>query len=254
MRISVMITAFNEEQFIENCLKSVAGAVDEIVVVHGGQCRDNTLNIAIKYTGKVFVDKDYGVACPNRPFGFAQCTGDWVLQLDADERVSDELKKNLRALAEADGIDAYEFRWLHQAGDLFVFGQQKKSYKPVFFRKSKLINEGIVHEPTRTSGVLVRSEYVLHHDQAIDPSIVNANLPKKLRLWPKIDAEYRIDNGKALHSKWLYLAKAPVWFVAYILFYYVYQLYIFGGKRGLQDGFNKAMYNFRLNYYLFKLK
>src|SRR3989344_6516691 len=100
MKISAMITAFNEEKSIKNCLESIKDVVDEIVVVHCGECKDNTLNIARNYTDKIFIDKDYGVACPNRPFGFSKCTGDWVLQLDADESLSQELQQQLRKLAE----------------------------------------------------------------------------------------------------------------------------------------------------------
>ena len=252
VKISAMITTFNEEKSIGKCLDSVKNVVDEIVVVHCGNCVDKTLDIARKYTSKVFVDVDYGVACPNRPFGFSKCTGDWVLQLDADESISEDIKKNLRKLAEQEAVDAYAFRWLDN-DDISIFGRKVKRYKPVFFRKSKLINEGIVNEPTKTSGMLQRSELILIHEP--EQQLMTASVyEKKINRWSCTDAKYRIEHNKAPHSHWFYLIKAPVWFFVYIIYYYVFKLYLLAGVRGIQLGFFHAKYNFKLNYLLFKFK
>jgi len=180
-----------------------------------------------------------------------------ALQLDADERISDDLRKNLRILAEKENVDAYELKWVNTnpEGDMFILGKKIELYKPIFFRKNKLINEGIVHEPTRTTGKLARAEYELHHDHVYtNKNTMRSVYSKKEKLWPKIDAQYRIEIGKASKSRWFYLAKAPLWFVLYVLYYSIYQKYIFAGKRGIVMSFYKGLYNFRLNYNLYKFK
>ena len=251
-KISAMITVFNEDKSIGKCLNSIKGIVDEIVVVHCGPCKDKTVEIAKKYTSHIFIDKDYGVACPNRPFGFSKCTGDWVLQLDADESLSQELQQQLRKLAKQESIDAYAFRW-SDVNDIMILGKKLKKYKPVFFRKSKLLNEGIVHEPTRTSGAMITSELVLNHEPLatnFDPAVY----AKKVHRWVLIDAQSRVERGLAPGSRWFYLVKAPVWFIAYLLYYYLWLKYILGGRMGLQMGFFHAQYNFNLYYQIFKMK
>lgn len=247
-----MITVFNEEKSIGKCLDSIKGIVDEIIIVHCGPCKDKTLEIAKKYTPHIFIDKDYGVACPNRPFGFSKCTGDWALQLDADESLSPELQKQLRKLTEQKDIDAYAFRW-SDVNDIMILGKKLKKYKPVFFRKSKLINEGIVHEPTRTTGTMIKSELVLNHEPLatnFDPAVY----AKKVHRWVIIDAQSRVERGLTPGSRWFYLAKAPLWFVVYLLYYYLWLGYILGGRKGLQMGFFHAQYNFNLYYNIFKMK
>ena len=85
-KISVVISAHNEESRIEACLDSVKWA-DEIIVVDNSSS-DKTAEIARKYTDKVYLQ-------PNDPLkidlqknaGFEKATGDFILSLDADERV-----------------------------------------------------------------------------------------------------------------------------------------------------------------------
>lgn len=95
LRISVVITAFNEEGKIEECLQSVKDWADEIVVVDCNSS-DKTAGIAKKYTQNVFFQKnDPQNIDVQKNFGFSKAKGEWILSLDADERVTDELKKEI---------------------------------------------------------------------------------------------------------------------------------------------------------------
>jgi glycosyltransferase involved in cell wall biosynthesis len=91
--ISVIIISYNEEDVLEDALKSVYGFADEIILVDSGS-RDKTLNIAKQYHARVVFHnfKDFS---DQRNFGFEQSKGDWVFYLDSDERITDVFRKEV---------------------------------------------------------------------------------------------------------------------------------------------------------------
>jgi len=96
MKLSVAIIAKNEESCIATCLESVKDA-DEIIVVDTGSS-DKTMEIALKYTDKVF--NDYMWAdnfAEARNHVLAKCTGDWILSIDCDEYIEPTGIAKLRA-------------------------------------------------------------------------------------------------------------------------------------------------------------
>lgn len=107
MKLSAVISTYNSEKSLKDCLESLE-FVDEIVVVdHTSQ--DGTVALAKKYTKRVFIE-------PNDPtkidlqknFGFAKARGDWILSIDADERVSPELAHEIRKAIEDTPSVAYK--------------------------------------------------------------------------------------------------------------------------------------------------
>ena len=100
MTLSVIVTTKNEEKSIRDCLESVVWA-DEIIVVDSGST-DKTVAICREYTSKVFVTGWPGFgAQKNRALEMATC--DWVLSLDADERVTPELQAEIRTAIDYPG-------------------------------------------------------------------------------------------------------------------------------------------------------
>lgn len=93
--LSVVIITGNEEKRIRDCLESVKWA-DEIIVVDS-ESIDRTVEIAREYTDKIFVRRWEGYA-PQKQFAIEQATCDWILSLDADERVSPELKLEIEGI------------------------------------------------------------------------------------------------------------------------------------------------------------
>lgn len=91
-KISVVIITGNEENNIRDCLKSVSWA-DEIIVVDS-ESTDNTVNIAKEFTVKVFVHKWQGYSA-QKTYSLTLAKNDWILSLDADERVSENLSKEI---------------------------------------------------------------------------------------------------------------------------------------------------------------
>lgn len=85
--ISLSMIVKNEEKYLRNCLESVKNVVDEIVLVDTGST-DNTIKVAQEFNAKIYYFdwiNDFSAA---RNFALSQSTGDWILYLDADERIS----------------------------------------------------------------------------------------------------------------------------------------------------------------------
>src|SRR5271163_1031579 len=89
VKLSVAIITFNEELNIGRTLESVKWA-DEIVVVDSGST-DRTCDIARQYNAKVIIEPWRGFAA-QKNFSIEQCSGDWILSLDADEVLDDLLQ------------------------------------------------------------------------------------------------------------------------------------------------------------------
>ncbi|WOJ98054.1 glycosyltransferase [Congregibacter brevis] len=106
MRLSLCMIVKDEAFFIEECLASAAPFVDEVVVVDTGST-DGTREIAERYAGKVldfeWID-DFSAA---RNIGLAAATGDWILVLDADERIAAEDYPKLREAMSTSEFDGY---------------------------------------------------------------------------------------------------------------------------------------------------
>ncbi|VAX30378.1 hypothetical protein MNBD_NITROSPIRAE01-673 [hydrothermal vent metagenome] len=119
-KISACIISYNEEKKIEACLKSLNGVVDEIILVDS-LSTDQTIKIASKYSAQIYNQKFLGhIEQKNLAVSKAQC--DWILSLDCDERLSDELRASILAIKAGLGKDDaykmarktyYIYRWLN---------------------------------------------------------------------------------------------------------------------------------------------
>jgi glycosyltransferase involved in cell wall biosynthesis len=122
-RVTCTIVCQNEEATIRACLESAAWC-DEIVVVDGGST-DRTRAIAAEFTDRIFVNPWPGYRA-QKQFALDAATGDWVLNLDADERISPELATEVRrALARVTDdvggfaiprLVSYLGRWWYRGG------------------------------------------------------------------------------------------------------------------------------------------
>lgn len=119
-KISACIISFNEEKKIEACLQSLAGVADEIIVVDS-LSTDRTLEIAARYTDKIYHQKFLGHV-EQKNLAVSHARHDWILSLDCDERLSPQLRDAILAQKEAlDGRSAYRmarktfyvYRWLN---------------------------------------------------------------------------------------------------------------------------------------------
>lgn len=102
--LSVVVITLNEQERIRDCLESVKWA-DEIIVVDSCS-QDRTVEIAKEYTYKVYQHEFLGDG-PMRNFSIGQACGEWILTIDADERISPELRTEIQELLKSPKHDGY---------------------------------------------------------------------------------------------------------------------------------------------------
>lgn len=94
-KISVVLAVFNEEKNLRDCLGSVKDFAWEIIVVDGGS-EDQTIEIAKEFNAAVIKTDNPPVFHINKNKAIDAAKGDWVLQLDADEVVTNELAEEIK--------------------------------------------------------------------------------------------------------------------------------------------------------------
>lgn len=168
-RISACLVIKPEEAVLRRCLESLKSVTDEIILVHDGLPKDGSLEIAKEYGAKIFIRDFVGEAEPHRPFSYEKATGDWVLQVDADEFLSSEAQESIPKLVATSDIDAYSFWWpMFYKDHYLTSGHYSKLYKQCLFRKSKLYMVGVVHEFPRTYGTSKNVKILLEHRHPYD--------------------------------------------------------------------------------------
>ncbi len=117
--LSVVLATFNEEKNLLECLESVKDIAGEIVIVDGSSS-DKTVEVAKSFGARVHVTDNPPIFHINKQKALEMAKGDWILQLDADERVSPELANEIRLLIgmKKDEIEKYEDEIPHKK--LFV--------------------------------------------------------------------------------------------------------------------------------------
>lgn len=134
--VSVVVIAKNEEDRLRACLESAAWA-DEIVVVDD-HSTDRTAAIAREFTDKV-ITRAMDIEGKHRNFAYAQARHEWVLSLDADERVTPELRDEIAALlAKGPDCNGYAIPRKNHVGNVWVrHGGMYPSAQLRLFRKDK---------------------------------------------------------------------------------------------------------------------
>jgi len=92
--LSIALATYNEQDNIVDCLKSIKGIATEVIVVDGSST-DQTRQLAKKHKAKVYKTTNKPIFHINKNLAIKKCKGDWILQLDADERLTQELKEEI---------------------------------------------------------------------------------------------------------------------------------------------------------------
>ncbi len=161
--LSVIIITKNEAADIRACLESVAWA-DEVVVVDSGSS-DDTVAIAREFTAQVHVH-DWPGFGPQKNRALAYATGDWVLSLDADERITPELRREIEAvLADAHAADAYDLpRLSNYCGRFMRHSGWYPDYVTRLFRRGTVrFSDDLVHERLLVAGTPERLHGLMLH-------------------------------------------------------------------------------------------
>ncbi|MBI5788222.1 MAG: glycosyltransferase family 2 protein [Candidatus Schekmanbacteria bacterium] len=153
MPLSVAIITLNEEENIRACLESVAWA-DEIVVVDSGSL-DNTREICREFNCRI-IQKEWPGFGRQKNFAVSQCTHDWVLNIDADERLTPELQSEIRKLSEKCAPVYHGYYIARQnffLGRWIKYGGWYPDYNlRLFNRREGKFNERQVHEAVQLNG------------------------------------------------------------------------------------------------------
>lgn len=144
--VSVVVLTKNEEENISRCLESVQWA-DEIIVVDD-YSSDRTVELAKKYTSRIFI-KPMDVEGRHRNWAYSQAKNTWVLSLDADEQVTEELKNELSAVLKDDPqFAAFSIPLRNYIGNHWVkYGGWYPAGKVRLFKKSKFRYEEVKVHP-----------------------------------------------------------------------------------------------------------
>ncbi len=150
-KISAVVNTRNEAENIYDCLRSLKFA-DEIVVVDM-ESTDQTKEIAKDFTDRIFDTPNINFVEPARNFAIKQAIGDWILIVDADERISKTLAAKLLDIAEAGEVD-----FVRLPRKNLIFGQWIQhsrfwpDYNIRFFKKGSVEWQDEIHSIPITYG------------------------------------------------------------------------------------------------------
>ncbi len=119
IKLSAAIITFNEEHNIERCINSLKGVADEIIVVDSFST-DKTAEIC-KSLGVTFIENKFSGHIEQKNFILTQTTHDYVLSLDADEALDEELKRSILDVKNNFKFDGYSFNRLTNYVDKWIY-------------------------------------------------------------------------------------------------------------------------------------
>lgn len=225
-KISATIITLNEEDKIRQCLESLQDVADEIVVVDSIST-DNTKMICEEF-GVKFVEQKWLGYSEQKNLANNIASHDWILSIDADEVLSDELKKSILKIKDSDfdtdvvfsfnRLNNYCGKWIHHSG----FYPDKKIR--IWNRKIGKW-EGIVHEvikfSTKVKEVHLKGD-LLHYSYA-KPE----DFEKQVFKFAELRAQHYFDKGKKCAS--LLKIISPIYF---FIQHYFFRLGFLDGKEG----------------------
>lgn len=244
-RISVIIITYNEENNIAECILSAKKVSNDIIVVDC-HSNDRTISLAKELGAKIFVIEWNGYG-HSRNFGALQAANDWILALDADERISDELAESINRIPFTKEHQVYKFgRENYLTNEKIRFGTLgfetvKRLYNRQYCKwdltpvHEKLIGRKIIHKQTRGK--------LLHYGLK-DADDYRA----KAKLYAQLSAEKYFLQGRK--RSMLKKFSSPVFNSVKSL---LFQLGFLDGKRGLIVAAMIAYYSWLKYHYLTQL-
>ncbi len=208
--LSVILITRNEEVNLEECLASLEGIAQQIVVVDTNSA-DRTLEIAQKYGALIAQPTDWPGFGPQKNRALELATGDWVLSLDADERLTPALRSEiLTAIHHNAHVDCFAIPRLSWYCGRFIrhSGWSPDYVDRLFKRGSAHFSDDLVHERLIPQGQVARLKTPLLHFSFMNFSQVL----QKLDRYSTASAEQAFAKGKTssplkavLHGIWAFL-------------------------------------------------
>jgi glycosyltransferase involved in cell wall biosynthesis len=164
MRLSVIVITRNEKANISDCLLCL-GFADEVVVLDNAST-DGTVDIARSLGARVFVTEDWPGFGRQKNKVLDLATGDWILSIDADERVTPELREEILATISAmPASDVFSFpRLSSYCGQYMMYSGWNPDWVVRLFRRgSARFSDDLVHERLLPQGSVARLNAPLLH-------------------------------------------------------------------------------------------
>ncbi len=233
MRISVVIIAKNEAFNLRKSLPKLSWC-DEIIVVDDNST-DETVEIAKSFACKIWTRQFDGFGTQKR-FAVSQAQNDWILNIDADEVLSDELIQEIRNIKDGLEIRAYEIPVRHVfLGKVFKYGKESRyKHLRLFNRLYGNFDEATVHEKVHIDGKISELKGLIMHHSYRDLE----HYFEKFNKYTEIGAEKLFKKGKN-RSLISCLASFPVYFFKH---YVIYRNFM-NGWQGLVWSYLNAWYH-----------
>jgi len=217
-KVSVIIITKDEEKNISDCLRSVNWA-DEIIVVDS-ESTDRTVELAKQFTDKIFISKWEGYASQKR-YALSLAANEWVLSVDADERITPELKEEIFNLSTGDysGFRIRRKNFLLKK-EISSCGWEK-DYQLRLFKKNKTdLNERLVHEKFVAQGKMgTLKNPMIHFTFSSFDDYLN-----KINIYTSLKAQELYKKRKRVGA-WTIFSHTVSAFFAFFIF-----------RRGFKDG------------------
>ncbi|MCW9005709.1 MAG: glycosyltransferase family 2 protein [Gammaproteobacteria bacterium] len=245
-KISVAIICKNEEKRIRQCLESVKWA-DEIVLVDSGST-DRTLEIAKEFTDKIFVNTDWQGFGPQKKRAVDYAKNDWVLALDSDEVVSEELRNEIiSAVNRVDEKTVFRLNRLTYFCGKFIkhSGWHPDRIVRLFNKKHYQYNDAFVHEAVECKGAKIvdlKSKLLHYQMDSLEDYIDKRN--RYAKQW----AEAQFVKGRKTNLLEIFVRCFFAFFRHYII-----RLGLLDGYHGLMIAVIQMQYTFnKYNFLKFK--
>lgn len=231
MSISVVINTLNEEANIADCIRSVQWLADEIVVCDM-YSDDSTVEIARNLGAKIVFHKRVGFVEPARYFAISQAQHEWVLVLDADERMTEKLARRLTDIAMENKFDVVSFwslywyfgGWVSSGG--FYSGIWTRFFRKQTYLQNYAESEALIHRNFETlkrhpNQIQLSSDYFMYH---LAYPFIEKYITKTLGAYARIEAEQYRAAGRLFRIWRLILSPIKIFFTKFFL------------ERGYKDG------------------
>ncbi len=240
--ISGVVLTFNEEKDIKNCLESIK-FLDEIIVIDN-HSSDTTLEIVKNYTDRIFVKK-YDDFSKKRNFGLEKARGEWILFIDADERITPELREEiLKAVSQNRYVGFYLSREDYFLGKKLNHTETSKVRLLRLAKKEAGVWERPVHEIWNIKGKRGYLKNPLQHYS--HPNL--SEFIDKIKIYSEADAKYRFSKGVKISI--LQIVSFPI---AKFFKNYFWWLGFLDGWRGLVFSGLMAYHSFLIRLNLYKM-
>ena len=246
MRLSVSLICSNNEWTIEKVLKSIEDIADEIIIIIDTNSKDRTEEICRKYTKLVSVEPWRGFLNQKNE-ALSRCQGEWVLDLDSDEVVTPELKKEiLKAIEVKDLNGALLNRRTFYVGEYLNYAW-KPDWRLRLVRRSANPKWGgdPIHSLMTVDGKTKNLKGNLDHFSYAD---VDDHMQRTLK-YAKGVAKNKFESGKRF--SFIKAVFAPM--ISFINQYFFKRAFL-DGFRGLVAAVSAGLYSFLKNVYLWEME